>query len=991
MGTEEVGDKIFQILASDEDRSGKQRLVFSLLNGFSLFELDASSGVLRLAQLPDGKIFEWNLLVNVSDSKFTTQMKVVVHLELEAIPAFIKKRKGNLELDFQPFSMKHRVCYVEEGMRRGQVVSQITDLKNRNDVEVEITQGNADQAFALQFDNNGQVFIVTRTMLDAEIRKLYTLEVMALNKTNGREIQTCQISISVVDQNDNEPSLVGFIPTDQTQTSDFETFFIEGDVEIGHRLGTFQASDADSSSRVSFFVADEETARYFAINPISGDLFLKRKMDKSVEVVVEVSDGFHHVASKPFYFQFSSGKFPEAIVEKGNVVDFFDGKYAYEGSVAACDLHKNIFTIHSTPRVTFEVLCKDPNLSSLFHIDNDGALKMKEISLSPQVPDRLSCAIMAQASFALPQFASFSISGLRNCRQQPAILPSSVNLLELPQHAAKKMQPGTVLVKLDVNESDGILFQLDSKCGRYFGIDSDANFRLLRPLEMDADISCSIAVSRPDSKHPIKNSHSLSVKVIETKQLDGGINYDTFFLHLNPSNREEQVLTFPDDSYKIVEENINGKFSMHGNILMIDSIKEGDGDNFAIVSNSTGHFFVVVANSRKIFPPNKPIFLEEIEEGNQVPNQHLSWTGAKTDCENECCIAGVTSDGSRNIPQIWRIIDHDEFAFGYEEENGQVVQMEVSEPGLIGCLRVLDFDNGAAGLWQLIISNQDQLPNHVKFSPFEGCFYLSHSVQEKEKYSIVVEEKYSRNKKTQVSIIINAKQSKSLENTSEPVPELDLKVVIIIAVPCAIVLVVVAVLFAFMLRKKWLKLVKNHHLPNENWIHRILQSSTKRKTMIGRTNSFNSIGFTSVKYDPRPPSAGRPENRRSLYLTSGSSIGLYQDIGGVACQVQQQSSLYGLHITPSTTSGQIQSNGTTNPGGFRSSVESSAASVSSGVELSSGANSCSPPPNGTSPPQLSQNQIHIAPSATSHSSSYYHTSQQNVHKKQHLHKHQVEF
>ncbi|XP_072486694.1 protocadherin beta-15-like isoform X2 [Notamacropus eugenii] len=131
--------------------------------------------------------------------------------------------------------------------------------------------------------------LVLDEVLDREVQSEVTLTLTALDGGSPPRSGTAQIRVLVVDINDNAPVFA------QAQ---YEVQIPESS-PIGSLIVTVSARDLDIGNNgqvsYSFFQGSEEIVNTFEVNPTSGEIRMRRKLDfeaiKSYEVDIEATDG----------------------------------------------------------------------------------------------------------------------------------------------------------------------------------------------------------------------------------------------------------------------------------------------------------------------------------------------------------------------------------------------------------------------------------------------------------------------------------------------------------------------------------------------------------------------------------------------------------------------------------------------------------------------------------------------------------------------------
>lgn len=106
--------------------------------------------------------------------------------------------------------------------------------------------------------------MTTKEALDREEVPFYLLTIRA---TDGLHFETCQINITVIDQNDNDPVFV---------QNKYEKLLYENAV-IETSVVTVKATDSDEgdNGRVTYSLHNDSDASFFEIDPTTGEIITK--------------------------------------------------------------------------------------------------------------------------------------------------------------------------------------------------------------------------------------------------------------------------------------------------------------------------------------------------------------------------------------------------------------------------------------------------------------------------------------------------------------------------------------------------------------------------------------------------------------------------------------------------------------------------------------------------------------------------------------------
>ena len=188
--------------ALDADQSGKALVIYKITSGppdlVNKFELKYVREKNKLLLLLKTKINkkpgdEFELLISACDSEFNERCSTLV---LQVVITHAK----HPHFQKQTYSTQ-----VRENVKLGTVITQVKAFNENSGASTEGIEYSmfGHHPFAVH-PLNGMVRVIG--VLDAETRAFYTLMVIA--KYNGGSPVTCQVTVSVLDRNDNKPEIV---------------------------------------------------------------------------------------------------------------------------------------------------------------------------------------------------------------------------------------------------------------------------------------------------------------------------------------------------------------------------------------------------------------------------------------------------------------------------------------------------------------------------------------------------------------------------------------------------------------------------------------------------------------------------------------------------------------------------------------------------------------------------------------------------------------
>uniref|UniRef100_A0AAR5P542 Cadherin domain-containing protein n=2 Tax=Dendroctonus ponderosae TaxID=77166 RepID=A0AAR5P542_DENPD len=278
----EIGVPLFAAHATDKDSGSNGVVRYKLANsGSDLFKIDAKLGHLTLTRRLDYEnVQRHTITVTAADMglpSLSTNLTILVEVQdMNDNPPVFEKSQYSLS--------------VLESLPINSQIAQFTavDADTGNNARITyrlITQNNSrdvnDYVFGI-FPNSGWLYL--NGTLDRESKDSYNLVVAA--KDNGLPSQTAtsQVTIEVLDINDNDPL---FAEEDYA-------FKIEENLARGTFVGRIQATDADSglNSDLRYNLIPANSS--FQINAINGEIttkdILDREMKEYYDLVAEARD-----------------------------------------------------------------------------------------------------------------------------------------------------------------------------------------------------------------------------------------------------------------------------------------------------------------------------------------------------------------------------------------------------------------------------------------------------------------------------------------------------------------------------------------------------------------------------------------------------------------------------------------------------------------------------------------------------------------------------
>uniref|UniRef100_A0A182MY58 Uncharacterized protein n=1 Tax=Anopheles dirus TaxID=7168 RepID=A0A182MY58_9DIPT len=262
----EKGSSIMKLTARDADSGSNGDIRYALSPDVgdivNIFDVDAYTGwITTLVPLDKEKREDYKFQVLATDNgqpKHTTRSTVIIRLkDYNDCPPVFKEN--------------HYKASVSEDALPGTVVLQIATTDKDEDLKtaVEYYIISGDSLSQFQIKNSGEVFVVKS--LDRESISEYELKVIV---TDGKYTATANISITVLDANDNPPYCLKYRYREQ--------------LSEGARPGTYVvqvlANDMDepANSRLRFYLTGNG-AEDFNLDKDSGHLKTARKLDRETQ------------------------------------------------------------------------------------------------------------------------------------------------------------------------------------------------------------------------------------------------------------------------------------------------------------------------------------------------------------------------------------------------------------------------------------------------------------------------------------------------------------------------------------------------------------------------------------------------------------------------------------------------------------------------------------------------------------------------------------
>ena len=261
-----VGHYVTRIKATDSDAPGpNSRLTFSLQRDpNNIFGIESDTGLLYL-----------NKPVRVLEASVTKLDKFEVVVMDNGNPVFSAKQEVHVKIkDINNHTPKFSQSTYEMSLTESTEVNTMiqkfdaidNDLGNNGEVIYNITRGNADKAFGV-FPNG--MFYVAKE-LDRETKDLYKLTLLATDKGTEPRSSECNITIHIIDQNDNKPIFVNAT----------YILMVYENKPMGTFVGYVKAMDIDMGRNAELSYYLDENQMDFKIDSQTGEITTLRSFDR---------------------------------------------------------------------------------------------------------------------------------------------------------------------------------------------------------------------------------------------------------------------------------------------------------------------------------------------------------------------------------------------------------------------------------------------------------------------------------------------------------------------------------------------------------------------------------------------------------------------------------------------------------------------------------------------------------------------------------------
>ncbi|XP_064636197.1 protocadherin Fat 1-like isoform X4 [Lineus longissimus] len=295
-----IGNRVTTVYAMSKDIGINAEISYSIMGGNeqSMFRVDTTTGVIYLVRSLDFETArEYFLTIQANDGgtpslSASTKVNINVTDFNDNAPKFVK-----------PFYMKKVVENVRRGTEVIKVEASDADSKENGQLSYAIIAGNDEKLFSVM-EKDGTV--KTTGILDREKNDKYILKIVAVDSGLKRLTSTVQLTVHVLDFNDNPPifeldNYTAIVQVDEEGNIKGPMFF-EG-ADYGHAVTRFNLTDKDLDPNGPPYIFDINAGnedRAFRITP-EGVLSSIKKFNKALKETYELSIRAFDNGTPPLY------------------------------------------------------------------------------------------------------------------------------------------------------------------------------------------------------------------------------------------------------------------------------------------------------------------------------------------------------------------------------------------------------------------------------------------------------------------------------------------------------------------------------------------------------------------------------------------------------------------------------------------------------------------------------------------------------------------
>ncbi|KAL3880061.1 hypothetical protein ACJMK2_032332 [Sinanodonta woodiana] len=259
-----VGHGIVRTVAVDKDEGVNARVTYTLqTNPSDVFAMESDTGLLSLkrpVKLLTSPLVQ--LIVTARDSgtpQLSATQTITLHFQdvNDHTPTFARNTFETSLIESRPVNEKFYGLKAYDG-----------DVGKNAEVLYTITRGNEDRAFGIFPDG----FLYIAKELDRETKDIYKLTVLATDKGIPPRSSECNVTIYIMDENDNKPILV--------KTA--YNMSVNENAPLKTYVGIVNASDADMgrNGEISYFLSSAQDD--FSIDVETGEIFTAKQFDREL-------------------------------------------------------------------------------------------------------------------------------------------------------------------------------------------------------------------------------------------------------------------------------------------------------------------------------------------------------------------------------------------------------------------------------------------------------------------------------------------------------------------------------------------------------------------------------------------------------------------------------------------------------------------------------------------------------------------------------------
>lgn len=439
------------------------------------------------------------------------------------------------------------------------------DFGSNQQITYELDSGNVNQRFAIDSKTGA---ITTTKLIDREVRPFYRLVVKATDHGNPSLSSTSDVSVNIVDVNDNIPSFSGPYTAEVVE-----------DVKVGYVVERVAASDRDASPNLVYS---------FSNGMSNKDLF---HIDRSAGIV-SVSDSLDYELTKSFVLNInvSDGTYQSQTTLTVNVKDVNDNAPRFLNSSYRATLSEDsaagafILRVSAVDKdsgtngeITYAFVTDVPQFT--IHADTGSIHTAQKIEVGAQ--ESLFFVVVSATDRGVPRQRAYVNVKIQISRTPKFTSPSYA--ASIPENTA----PGTEVVTVGASVIDG------TRIGFFITNDQDSIFRIGRRTGI-------IEVNQPRLNYEKDKNYLLLVEArddVTKRSVVVGVNITITDVNDNPPkfSRKQYTTNVPEDvsiGTTILQVTASDDDSgMNGRVVY--SIDSGNDKNSFMINGTTGEIVTV--------------------------------------------------------------------------------------------------------------------------------------------------------------------------------------------------------------------------------------------------------------------------------------------------------------------------------------------------------------------------------------------------------------